>query len=75
MSCRSFHVRLAEFPLSWFFVAAMHMDCICLGIPITYLRWRGLSSSSLSPLSPQEKIITWRAVNLQIELDVLLLLM
>jgi len=55
MSCRSFRVRLAKFPSGWFFVAAMRMDCGCLGIPISYLRWRGLSSCLLPPLSPQEK--------------------
>lgn len=74
MSCRSLHVRLAKFPSGWFFVAAMHMDCVCLGIPIIYLIVGGLSSCLL-PLSPQEKkkiIVFWRAVSLQIELDDLL---
>lgn len=54
MSCRSFHVRLAKFPSGWF-VAAMHMDYVCLGIPVISLGWRGLSSCLLPPLSPQEK--------------------
>lgn len=56
MSCGSFHVRLARFPSGWFFVAAMHVDCVYLGIPIIYLRWKGLSSCLQPPLSPQEEI-------------------
>lgn len=55
MGGRSFHVGLAKFPSSWFFVAAVRMDCVCLGIPIIYLRYRGFSFSLLPPHCPQEK--------------------